>query len=92
MILIFKQLEKYQTENYSENLNLKSFFSHTSLELLMFLNSQFLLKITNFWRKSLALFHDIKKKEIYFPYNTFASYVCWEREFFWRIYKDGINI
>ena len=29
------------------------------------------MKMTNFWRNNLAIFLDVKKIEIYFPYNTF---------------------
>ena len=36
--------------------------------------SVIILKMTNFWRKNLAIFHKVKKIEIYCIYNTFASY------------------
>ena len=34
-----------------------------------------ILKMTNFWRKNLAILRNAKK-DIYFPNNTFVSYVC----------------
>ena len=36
--------------------------------------SVIILKMTNFWRKNLAIFHKVKKIEICCIYNTFASY------------------
>ena len=30
-----------------------------------------------------------RKKEIYFPKNKFVSYVCQQRIFFSKIYRDG---
>ena len=38
-----------------------------------------ILKTANFLRKNLTIFHDVKKIEIYFPYNTFVSYICSHR-------------
>ena len=35
--------------------------------------------MANFFRKNLSIFHDVKKIEIYFPYNTFVSYICSHR-------------
>ena len=35
--------------------------------------------MANFLRKNLTIFHDVKKIEIYFPYNTFVSYICSHR-------------
>ena len=63
---IFNQLEnEWQNEYYLDNLNLTSFCSRTSLQLLMFpiyisikKESMIILKITNFWRKNLAVFHE----------------------------------
>ena len=39
----------------------------------------------------MAIFHDLKKIEIYFPYNTFVSYICQQGIFFSKIYRDGIK-
>ena len=38
--------------------------------------SVIILKMTNFWRKNFVIFHDFKKMDIYFPKNTFVSYIC----------------
>ena len=38
-----------------------------------------IMKITNFWRENLAIFHKVKKIEIDFPSNTFVSNSCWHR-------------
>ena len=35
-----------------------------------------ILRRTNSGRKNLAIFHEAKKVEIYFTYNTFFSYFC----------------
>ena len=81
MVFIFKQLEKYQIEYYPDNLNLISFSSHTSLQLLMFPISL----IKRVWyhiendkvlKDKLDIFHDVREIEIYFSYNAFASTVC----------------
>ena len=80
----FKQLEKCQNQYFHDNLNLISFCPRTSLHVPHFSTkkeSVIILKMTNFWRINLAIFHDIKKVEIYFPYGAFVS----------RIYKDGIK-
>ena len=34
------------------------------------------MKEWNFWEKNKVIFHDVKKIEIYFLYNSFVSYVC----------------
>ena len=35
----------------------------------------------------------ILKKEIYFSYKTFVSYICWKGDFFFKnaVYQDGIK-
>ena len=38
--------------------------------------SVIILETTNICKKNLAIFHDVEKREIYFPYNTFVSYIC----------------
>ena len=38
--------------------------------------SVIILKMTNFSWKYLPNFHNVKKIEIYFPYNGFVSYMC----------------
>ena len=30
----------------------------------------------------MAIFHDVKKMEIYFLYNSFVSYICYQGNFF----------
>ena len=35
-----------------------------------------IMKMKNFCRKNLAIYHNVKKLEIYFPYSTFVSYIC----------------
>ena len=50
-----------------------------------------ILKMTNFWRNNLANFHDVKKIEIYFPYNKLVSNICWQGNSFSRIYTDRIK-
>ena len=47
-----------------------------------------MFKMTNFWRKNLDIFRDVKKKEIYFCYNTFVSYICWQGGFFFQEYIE----
>ena len=37
--------------------------------------SVIILNMKNIWRKNLAVFHDVEKIEIYFPYNTSVSYI-----------------
>ena len=53
--------------------------------------SVIILKITNFWRKNMEIFHDVKTIEIFFPYNRFVSYICWRGIFFSRLYRDWIK-
>ena len=38
--------------------------------------------MTNFWRKNVVIFHDIKKIGIYFSFDTFVSYIRWLEDFF----------
>ena len=88
MILIFKQLEKYQNYHYPDNLNLISFSSHISFKLLTFpisstkKESVIVLQMTNFLKKNMAIFHDVKEIDINFSYNIFASYVYLEGKYF----------
>ena len=35
-----------------------------------------ILKMNNFLRKNLAMFHNVKKIEIYFPSTVFVSDIC----------------
>ena len=60
--------------------------------------SVIILKMTNFWRKCLAIFHNVKKIEIYFPCNTFVHLFLMFVNigffflfFFWMICRDGIK-
>ena len=91
IILIFKQLEKYQNDHYPDNLNLISFSSHISFKLLTFpisstkKESVNVWQMTNFLKKNLAIFHDVKETEIYFSYNTFASNFVEKVNFFKNI-------
>ena len=88
MILIFKQLEKYQNDHYPDNLNLICFSSHISFKLLTFpisstkKESVIVLQMTNFLKKNLAIFHDVKEIDINFSYNIFVYYVYLEGEYF----------
>ena len=88
MILIFKQLEKYQNDHYPDNLNLISFSSHISFKLLTFpisstkKESVIVWQMTNFLKKNLAIFHDVKEIDINFSYNIFVYYVYLEGEYF----------
>ena len=52
--------------------------------------------MANLWRKNLAIFHKVKKIEIYFPSNTFVSNICYNTEFLNQKYfseysKDFLN-
>ena len=88
IILIFKQLEKYQNDHYPDNLNLISFSSHISFKLLTFPISSTKKEsvnewqMTNFLKKNLAIFHDVKEIDINFSYNIFVYYVYLEGEYF----------
>ena len=39
----------------------------------------------------MSIFHDVKKIEIYFPYNTFVSCICYKEIFFSKMYRDRIK-
>ena len=32
-----------------------------------------------------------KNREVYFPYNMFVSYNCWQGNFYSKIYRNGIK-
>ena len=90
MILIFKQLEKYQNEYDLDNLNLLSLQSyllaisnvpHFSTEKGPVIISE----MTDFWRQILAISHDVE-----FIFLITSLLVCWG-ELFSRIYRDGLR-
>ena len=87
MIPQIKQLEKCQNEYYTDNLNLISFSSHTSLQLLMFPIALLKRSLWSYWKwqtfegKIWPFFMTCKNRDLFF-HNTFASYVCWEENFF----------
>ena len=56
-----------------------NFYRCTSLDVPHFstkIESVIILKMKNFQRDNLAIFHDLKIVDIYFPYNTFVSNIC----------------
>ena len=76
IILHFKQLEKCQSEYYPGNLNSSNvlYFSSEKEPVVI-------LKVTNFRRKNLVIFHDVKIIRIYFSFHTYVSYTCWQEDF-----------
>ena len=71
IILHFKHLEKCQSECYPGNLNSSNvlYFSSEKEPVVI-------LKVINFRRKNLVIFHDVKIITIYFPFHTYVSYIC----------------
>ena len=49
------------------------------------------MKEWNFWEKNMAIFHDVKKTDIFFLYNLFVCYILLTRKIFSRINRDGIE-
>ena len=87
---IYKQLEKWQNECYTDNLDWVRFCRLTFLYVLM-RESVTILKIANIWRKNLVIFQDVKKlKCIFLIAHLFLIFVNKE-SFFSRIYRDGIK-
>ena len=92
---IFKQLEKCQ-KILSKFNNLNFYCLRSSQRLTLHIS---LLK-RNLWSCSkwpisegkIWTFFMASKKEIYFSYKAFVSYICWQGYFFSRIYWDGIKI
>ena len=89
---IFKQLEKMPKRIPSGQSEFDKFLQSyllTTSNISYFSTkkgSAIILKMKNFWRKNLGIFHDVKKIEFYFSCNTFVSYYLLT-----RIYRDGIK-
>ena len=69
-----------QKKYYPDNLHSVSLSRRTSFHALIFhislLESNLKMKEWSFWGKNMAVFHDVKKMEIYFLYNSSLSYIC----------------
>ena len=91
------QLEKCQNEHYPDNLNLIHFCSLTSLKLVMFPISVRKRNLWSFWKwltseEKIWGYFMTSRKEIYFSYNKFLSYICWQGDFFHKYIEMGLKI
>ena len=53
--------------------------------------SVIILKMTNFWRKNLAIFHDVKKQRFIFFLHICLLYLLTRNFFFSKIYREAIK-
>ena len=81
---------KYYPDNlHSINLSRRTSF-HALIFSISLLKRNLKTKEWNFWEKNVAIFHDVKKMEIYFLYNSFVSYICYQGNFF-QEHRHGIK-